>query len=71
MFHGAFMLLENSGVIKPNKFKLKLLGHAYTLLVVVIGFTIFRAESVSQAKAFIMAMFTGLNFETELSYNFV
>jgi alginate O-acetyltransferase complex protein AlgI len=31
-------------------------GHAYTLLVVVVGFVIFRAESLAQAGDFLAAM---------------
>ena len=32
----------------------------YTMLVVVLGFTLFRAESLSQAGAMFAAMFTGV-----------
>ena len=35
------------------------LGHVYTLLVVVLGFTLFRADSLAQAGAMFSAMFAG------------
>ena len=37
----------------------KLLGHIYTLLVVMLAFVIFRCDTLAQAGTFISAMFTG------------
>ncbi len=58
-FHGLFIILERAGVIKPEKFKPKWLGNVYTLLVVIVAFTIFRAETFSQSYILIGKMFTG------------
>ena len=67
LWHGAFLIAEDSGVIPVNKLgkRTKWLGHIYTMLVVVLGFALFRADSVSAAGT----VFSGLvNFNfTELS----
>ena len=63
LFHGVFMVLERTGIFKPEKVRPKFLGSIYTLLVVVTGFVIFRAESFSQAADFFRAMFTKFTFE--------
>ena len=60
LWHGAFSVLEDSGVIPQKRLKGRVLGHVYTMLVVVLGFTLFRAESLSQAGAMFAAMFTGV-----------
>ena len=60
LWHGVFSLLESTGAIPAKKLeKRRLLGHVYTLLVVLIGFVMFRATSVHQGFAFLSAMFTG------------
>ncbi|MHB1314455.1 MAG: MBOAT family O-acyltransferase [Christensenellales bacterium] len=59
LFHGFFLVLERVGAIKPEKFKPAWLANGYAMLVVTVGFTIFRADSMSQAGAFIDKMFTG------------
>ncbi len=59
MFHGLFLMLETTGIIDTKKFGLKALKHLYTLMVVAIGFTLFRSESITQAFCFIHNMFVG------------
>ena len=62
IWHGVFSLLESTGVIPGKRLeKTKVLGHIYTLLVVCIGFVMFRAASVSQGFAYLGAMFTGFS----------
>lgn len=58
-YHGLFILLEKTGLISPDKFKPKWLANAYTLLVVVTTFVIFRADTLSQGFGMIAKMFTG------------
>jgi len=58
-YHGFFILLEKTGLISPDKFKPKWLANAYTLLVVVTAFVIFRADTLSQGFGMIAKMFTG------------
>lgn len=61
VFHGVFQLLETY-VIHPEKWKCRPLSHLYTMAVVAVGFTIFRAESVAQACRLIADMFVGFRF---------
>lgn len=60
LWHGLFSVLEDSGVVPKKRLKGRVLGHVYTMLVVVLGFTLFRAESLAQASAMFAAMFTGI-----------
>lgn len=62
LFHGLFLTLETIGIIKPDKGRLKWLGHIYTMLVVTVGFVIFRADNITQAASIISNMFTGFTF---------
>lgn len=60
IWHGIFSLLESAGIIPAKKLvKRPVLAHIYTLLVVLIGFVMFRATSVAQGFSFLAAMFTG------------
>ncbi len=42
---------------------LRFAGHVYALLVVTVGFVIFRADTMGQGLLFIREMFTGFHFE--------
>ena len=60
-----FSLLESTGVIPAKKLeKHRFLGHVYALLVVLIGFVMFRAGTVNQGLSFLRAMFTGFSAST-------
>ena len=50
--------------LNANKFSNALM-HIYTLLVVIIGFVMFRASSVAEGFNLISAMFTGFKFNAE------
>ncbi|MDR2197802.1 MAG: hypothetical protein LBO07_07580 [Coriobacteriales bacterium] len=56
LFHGLFLLLEE---YLPLKKLPRLLGWLYAMLVVCVGFVLFRADSLSQAGLMIQQMFTG------------
>jgi len=56
--HGAFMMLERSGIIKPESQKNRLAGKIYTLFVVTVTFTIFRAPDLSFALRYLRTMFS-------------
>ena len=60
LWHGSFMMLERA-VKKPEKTEGKagknILGHVYAMLVVTLGFVIFRADTITQALHIIKAMF--------------
>jgi alginate O-acetyltransferase complex protein AlgI len=63
LYHGAFLLLED--YIPKLKKLPKVIGHIYALLVVCVGFVIFRADNITQAFAMISRMFCSLNFTPE------
>ncbi len=58
LWHGFFLFLEDAFKKKIPAFA----GHIYTMLAVVLGFVLFRADSVGQAFSFVEAMFTGFDF---------
>lgn len=66
LWHGLFSALESLGIIpvkKANQSKPgAVLSHIYVLLVVCLGFVMFRAESLMQGFTMIAAMFTGFSF---------
>jgi len=64
LFHGFFLLLEAA---LPLKKLPKLLRHVYTLLVVTVGFVVFRADSMTHALGYLGNMFSlDLTFEPAL-----
>ncbi|MDE6621102.1 MAG: MBOAT family protein [Lachnospiraceae bacterium] len=60
LFHGLFITLEDKGVFP---LKNRMFAHIYTMLVVICGFVIFRADTVGQAVHILGAMFTGFHME--------
>lgn len=58
IYNGCFVILERIGIIPINKIKVSVIKRIYTILVTVIGFTIFRAETVSYAWLMIKKMFS-------------
>lgn len=59
LIHGAFLMLES---VLPLKRLPRALGHVYTLLVVCLAFVVFRADSLGQAGAIFVQMFTAWDF---------
>ncbi len=60
LFHGAFSFLEE---FVPALKKLpRVILHVYTMLVVAVGFVIFRSDTLSFALGFIGKMFAGFEF---------
>ncbi|MDO5142631.1 MAG: MBOAT family O-acyltransferase [Eubacteriales bacterium] len=59
LWHGLFSVLEGCGAVPVERLRGKALGRIYTLLVVVLGFVLFRADSLEQAAALLAAMLTG------------
>ena len=61
LYHGIFLLIESYiPKIKIPKF----IKHIYLLLVVTIGFVIFRVDDISQGIFMIEKMFTGFEFSS-------
>lgn len=57
LFHGTFLVLESSGLLPIKKCKWKPVRCAYTLLLVMIGFIMFRADNITQGLYYIKALF--------------
>ena len=54
LWHGAFLILER---VLGNRFRMpKWLGHIYTMLVVLIGWVFFRADTLGQAAVYLRSM---------------
>ncbi len=63
LYHGAFLFLEE---FVPAIRKLpKVLGHIYSVLVVCVGFVIFRADTLMQGLIMIKKMFTDFAMRPE------
>ena len=60
LWHGMFLLLEE--YVPVMRRLPKALGHIYTMLVVILGFVLFRADTISYGFAYIGRMFTGFDF---------
>ena len=63
LYHGLFLMLET--VFPKFVKKLGKLSHIYVLIVVCVGFVLFRADNVSQAGFMIATMFTGFSIDAE------
>lgn len=57
LFHGAFLCLERLGMGKALKKLPKVIRHGYTLFVVLIGWILFRADTLSDALRVVATMF--------------
>lgn len=56
LYHGVFLVIERLGLGRMLAGRNRLLVHLYTLLVVVVGWVLFRCETFSQAVSFLGAM---------------
>ncbi len=57
LWHGTFLVLEQFGIIPIKKCRFKPVTYLYTLLVVLLGFVLFRADTLTQAGYFLKALF--------------
>ncbi len=68
LYHGAFLLIESWLPKRKSEEKRapglggKILSHIYVVLVVLIGFVFFRADTISQGFFWVKTMFTGISF---------
>ena len=60
IYHGLFLLFE--GAVPFTKKLPRFLVRIYTLLVVTVGFVLFRADTISQGFSMIGKMFAGFDF---------
>lgn len=58
LFFAVFLVIEKKGLLKILE-KSKVLSHVYVMLLVILGFVIFNADSMSVAVSDIVSMFGG------------
>lgn len=63
LYHGIILLVEECVPILRKM--PKVLGHIYSVILVCVGFVIFRADTISQGFSMIGRMFTGFSFTAE------
>jgi alginate O-acetyltransferase complex protein AlgI len=63
LFHGAFLVFERMGLLKLLARTPSPLRHAYALLVIIVGWVFFRAETLPRAVDYLRAMI-GMNHAT-------
>ena len=57
LFHGTFLVVERLGLARVVQRLWRPLRHVYLILVVMVGWVFFRADTLSGAIAFLQAMF--------------
>ena len=57
LWHGLWQMLETYQIVPTKKKWFKPIGHVYTMLVVILGFVLFRADTLAQGFGVIGAMF--------------
>ena len=67
LFHGAFLVIERAGLLKTLGKIPSPLRHAYALLVILIGWVFFRADTLTHAVNYLGAM-AGLTAGAEPMY---
>jgi len=75
MYHGVFLILERiTGIRDVPSEKYMAVRRATTLLIVIIGWVLFRSTDISQAAGFLRAMFTvsdlPISYELSLALNY-
>lgn len=63
LFHGLFLVLERTKFGKFIHGLSPFFKHGYVLLIVLLGWVLFRAESFSDAATFFQVMFSTLSFD--------
>ena len=60
LYHGAFLVLERLGLQKMLKTLPRVLQHTYLIIVVMLGWVLFRCDSFVQALHYMLAMAGGM-----------
>jgi alginate O-acetyltransferase complex protein AlgI len=74
LFHGTFLVIERMGLGKLLERTWAPIRHSYTLLVVMVGWVLFKAATMSQVAAFLKAMIgrghgAGIRYNASLYLN--
>ncbi|MBU1374649.1 MAG: MBOAT family protein [Alphaproteobacteria bacterium] len=56
LYHGAFLLIERFGLARLLALAPRFVGHAYALLVVLVGWVLFRADTLPHALDYLAVM---------------
>jgi alginate O-acetyltransferase complex protein AlgI len=71
IYHGIFLIIEKSNIFKTIKnSRLKFICHLYVLLIVLVGWVIFRSPNIQYAKDYIFLMFSFNNLLSDIYINF-
>jgi alginate O-acetyltransferase complex protein AlgI len=75
IYHGVFLVLERiTGVREFSRENYKILRRIITLLIVTVGWVLFRSEDIARAIGFLSAMFTAtdlpISYELSLALNY-
>ena len=75
IYHGTFLIIERiTGMREVSQEKYKILRRTTTLLIVVIGWVLFRSDNITQAFGFLGSMFTltdlPISYELSRSLNY-
>ena len=68
LFHGLFLIIERIGFESFLKKQSTWIAHFYTLLIVIVGWVIFRSENLNQAINYTYTLF---DFKTPLNTGFL
>lgn len=63
LYHGMFLFVEE---VVPVKKLPRILGHIYNIVIVTVGFVVFRADTIGQGVGMIRRMFCGWDFSGDL-----
>lgn len=67
LYHGSFLVLERIGLQKAMAGLPRPFRHAYTVLVVMVGWVFFRCDSFTQALHYLAAMLGGMPADNALA----
>jgi len=56
LYHGLFLVLEGRGFLRRIETLPRVVGHAYTVFVMMIGWVLFRSDTLSHAGRYLRAM---------------
>lgn len=62
LWHGIFMLIERIGFCKLLKKMPSIIAHFYTLIVVLIGWILFRSDNLTNAMIYLKSMFCNASY---------
>ena len=56
LFHGLFLVIERLGLTRLLEKSPRPIGHLYTMILILVGWTLFRADTLGHAYSFLHAM---------------